>query len=299
MQKVSALSIDNELLKKIEKSNGSAAVLHSYFKHAVNYLHGDEMLAIVSAPIDNAVSTIRVSKENFDKFFLNPSKNIYFTDLGLQINEDWVIDWEETEKWQEEKAIYPKDTRLLAENISLVKENLRKQSKPSWAHEKAVNKNIGSNTFEQAMNRLLYMETEKMFKAIENTPKKVNQLNETKLFGLGKGLTPSGDDILTGTCFVSTIENFPINLSEQQKLWKKTAKEKTNLISATAIYQACHGRGRESMHEFLKAVLFSTEPEVVLNKLEKVLAIGSSSGSEIAWGMIRTIESANKLTHNY
>ena len=50
MQKVSALSIDNELLKKIEKSNGSAAVLHSYFKHAVNYLHGDDMLAIVSAP---------------------------------------------------------------------------------------------------------------------------------------------------------------------------------------------------------------------------------------------------------
>ena len=114
-------------LKKLKNRMEVLLFLHSYFKHAVNYLHGDEMLAIVSAPIDNAVSTIRVSKENFDKFFLNPSKNIYFTDLGLQINEDWVIDWEETEKWQREKVIYPKDTRLLAENISLVKENLRKQ----------------------------------------------------------------------------------------------------------------------------------------------------------------------------
>ena len=76
-----------------------------------------------------------------------------------------------------------------------------------------------------------------MFKAIENTPKKVNQLNETKLFGLGKGLTPSGDDILTGTCFVSTIENFPINLSEQQKLSKKTEKlKKKQILSVQQLF---------------------------------------------------------------
>lgn len=299
MQKVSALSIDHHLLEKIKEMTGSYAVLHSHFDHAINFLYEDEMLTIVSESIDNAVSTMRISEEAFNNFFLKPAQKIFFTEKGIQVNEDWMIDWKEAEIWIGKRIEFPISSSLLVNNLSFAKEMLKEQNKPTWAHPKVENKWRENNNFEQMMESLLYEETEKVFEAIANLPIKAKQLNETKLFGLGKGLTPSGDDILTGICFVSATQNYPIDLSVQREKWKEIAKNKTNPISATAIYHASQGSGRESMHDFLEALLFSKKPKVVLKKLEKVLAIGSSSGSEIAWGMIRTVEVANRTTEKY
>lgn len=298
MQKLAALSIDDHLKKQLKEMTGSSARLHSQFKRTVNYLYQDEMFTIAADSLDNAVLTMRISAVDFEECFSNPPKEIYFGEEGIQVGGYWLIEWREAKGWFAKRLAFPVHSDLLAENLILVKRILKEKNQPTWAHPTAVDKKESTNRFEQMMEKMLYEETEKAFEAIASQPISWKQLNESKLFGLGRGLTPSGDDILTGISFVAALPNFPIHLKGQTRRWSELAKKKTNRISSTAIYQASKGASRESVHEFLESLFYSENSDLLMTKLEKVLAIGSSSGSEIIWGMIRTIEIANQGIEN-
>ena len=63
----------------------------------------------------------------------------------------------------------------------------------------------------------------------------------------------------------------------------------TNEISFTTLKKAAHGQVRESICSFIHAILYGTEVESI-EALRRVLAIGSSSGTDIALGLISGLE---------
>lgn len=108
-----------------------------------------------------------------------------------------------------------------------------------------------------------------------------------KLLGLGHGLTPSGDDFLTGFSLI-------INSSKQVEVSKKElfnqllfkGLSQTNLISQKQLILSIQG---EALHPVINLIndLYENQPiDNIKGELEKVLSIGSSSGSDIVYGLL-------------
>ncbi len=110
------------------------------------------------------------------------------------------------------------------------------------------------------------------------------------LIGLGPGLTPSGDDFLTGLFTIFNMKNSPFYpyRSFCTEVLKK-AKTLTNDISYIALKKAANGKVRESIISLLKSLLVENDEDLTLS-LNKVLNIGSSSGTDIALGIVFGLE---------
>lgn len=107
------------------------------------------------------------------------------------------------------------------------------------------------------------------------------------VLGLGRGLTPSFDDFITGmlTTYHFCAAQWGIELpagAELSSLVAEKAREKTNRYSAAYLMTAASG-GRFSA---IFDVLSSAGGENWLTAAEKLISIGASSGADMMAGMI-------------
>jgi hypothetical protein len=105
------------------------------------------------------------------------------------------------------------------------------------------------------------------------------------LLGLGAGLTPAGDDVLVGLFAVLHLPAHPC------PDWKgicapvlADVEKRTGTISAAALRAAETGRVRESIIALLRE-LMTGSPQGLAAALDRVLAIGSTSGADIVAGV--------------
>lgn len=116
-------------------------------------------------------------------------------------------------------------------------------------------------------------------------------LNHTaQLIGLGPGLTPSGDDFLVGVLgALATGRPLPAALEGFCAAVAELSKAATNAISHAAIRTAAAGELRASVAGLL-ASLRGDEDADPCSALGPVLGIGSCSGTDIAWGIVRGLD---------
>ncbi len=107
-----------------------------------------------------------------------------------------------------------------------------------------------------------------------------NGSNGESLLGLGKGLTPAGDDILTG--YLAAGRRLGLDLSRHRDMPYK-AFTATGSLSATAIYFAARGRVQQRLEAVISALASSSEELVA--PAEALMAVGSSSGSDMLLGV--------------
>lgn len=110
------------------------------------------------------------------------------------------------------------------------------------------------------------------------------------LVGLGKGLTPSGDDFLGGLLFcVNTLQRlYPgfIQLdSSEQALFIESAKQRTHLISFTLLKDLTNGQAVEPLHEVINSLL-SDQPLENIRPASYLIQIGHSTGWDLLTGML-------------
>jgi hypothetical protein len=116
------------------------------------------------------------------------------------------------------------------------------------------------------------------------------------LLGLGPGLTPSGDDIVMGTVAMLLWRAHLGMLSFEQvdrlvqDIRAEAACKRTNLISARLLYYACQGTLYEPAMA-LGAALIAGEIKSVRGLARRLLLIGSSSGADMAVGMLAGLSS--------
>lgn len=115
------------------------------------------------------------------------------------------------------------------------------------------------------------------------------------LVGLGPGLTPSGDDFLSGIMLglywgtraaPSTAEFL------RQPDWALAldfARTQTNPISFTQIEYASQGRCNEAVTNLLRTLYGYAGKELIIDDIDRVLAIGSTSGCDILAGIGRAL----------
>lgn len=111
-----------------------------------------------------------------------------------------------------------------------------------------------------------------------------------RLAGLGIGLTPSGDDMLTG-CLAALLhclgaEDFCVN-SLRSAMERLT--DRTTFISGQMMRAACEGRFRSSLRQLIRAL--GSDDETGLDAaLQAVLAVGATSGYDMLRGVRTAFE---------
>lgn len=117
---------------------------------------------------------------------------------------------------------------------------------------------------------------------------KENKLDDNsirKLIGLGVGLTPSGDDFITG--FLSSASLFKCNKSIIDKIRNLIYPllRSTTDVSATMLKAATEYKYREFLNNFVYS-FFGYEEEEFNKAFKNLLTIGSSSGTDMSVGVL-------------
>lgn len=122
------------------------------------------------------------------------------------------------------------------------------------------------------------------------------------LAGLGPGLTPSGDDVLSGFVAVMALLSNVLSADGQSRtqlapLIVEAARPRTTLLSGTLLAHAARGEVTEPVGIFLCALARPVNVFMhVLQAAKRVLLFGATSGADILFGLLlglRVLEGIN------
>ena len=115
-----------------------------------------------------------------------------------------------------------------------------------------------------------------------------------QLAGLGQGLTPSGDDYITGALYAAWIIH-PHDVTERIAREIATiAIPLTTSLSAAWLSAAAKGEAGVMWHTFLDA-LVAGEPSDIEVQVSNILSTGATSGADALAGFIDTLISYTEL----
>jgi len=118
----------------------------------------------------------------------------------------------------------------------------------------------------------------------------------TRLLGSGPGLTPSGDDVLTG--FLAGAAAFGLDSGPLRETVAVLAPARTTALSAALLWHAARGECIDELAG-LAAVLTSRRPgapERAGPVVSRLLSVGHTSGAALALGLVTAAESALRAT---
>lgn len=123
----------------------------------------------------------------------------------------------------------------------------------------------------------------------ERNPKVVRNAAKS-IAGLGPGLTPSGDDLLSGLVVVlalSAENGLPTGFSYSRaaRLIAKSTEGLSSNLGQEYIEQASLGRANEKVTRLVSDLLTGTSPEIEASSSD-LIAMGHSSGTDILVGVI-------------
>lgn len=106
-----------------------------------------------------------------------------------------------------------------------------------------------------------------------------------RLIGLGEGLTPSGDDILTGLAFVAAHPGFGLApLLAPLSAAVHGGVEATTLLSTVTLRAALSGRARSRLHDLIESIIDGSPARIRADAAETA-SIGHTSGYDILTGI--------------
>ncbi|MBS0447789.1 MAG: DUF2877 domain-containing protein [Proteobacteria bacterium] len=144
--------------------------------------------------------------------------------------------------------------------------------------------------FATAVSALLRQRAEAVCDALVRGDAAEAATHACTLIGLGPGLTPSGDDFLVGLLAVLNVAGSPLQACRAPLAAAVIdSRDATNAISHAALAEAAHGRVRASIAALVGAAMRCTPPALDA-AARRVLAIGATSGTDIALGIVSAFE---------
>lgn len=285
--RLDAKSGDAEFLQRIESSSFSGFV-HSIFDRTINIqcFENGELYTIACSQLDNGPNTLVVDRKRFHDAGLAVHDQVMVREKTLLIGNKLAISIEQAKEWECLLPAYPSDITILNKNVTIMKEYVA-------AHGKTGGMKMASqpaSVFEAEVTNLLVSRSGKLRNELAASRWAEAYKQAIGLVGLGPGLTPSGDDFLTGLFSIYNMQNIPCCLPcHFFEDITNSSKNLTNEISCMMVKKAAIGQVRESIVSLLHSLTGGTREEVVLS-LGNVLSIGSSSGTDMALGLICGLE---------
>lgn len=245
------------------------------------------MFTIACSQLDNGPNTLVIDRKRFQKMGVAVNDPVLVSDGTIFVGKQFTISCQDhVVSWECVLPAFPSDQGSLLANVAVMKDYLA-------AHGKTGGMKIGlqpANVFEAEVSRLLVSRSSQLVEDLAARRWSEACEQAIGLVGLGPGLTPSGDDFLTGLFSVYHMPNVPCCLPHSViEQIVRASNQRTNEISYMMVKKAAIGHVRESIVRLLQSVISVTTEEVVLS-LGNVLNIGSSSGTDMALGLLSGLE---------
>ena len=109
------------------------------------------------------------------------------------------------------------------------------------------------------------------------------------LIGLGAGLTPSGDDILTGLAVIASATGMRLATAvpalREAVTTGSPLESRTTAVSAATLAEAVDGRARARLHDLMSTIASGADEPALAAAVRQVRAIGHSSGADLLTGV--------------
>jgi hypothetical protein len=284
---INSISGDTDFIKEINNSTFTGFV-HSTFSRTFNikcFENGD-LYTIACNRLDNGPNTLIVDIDNMKPMKIETNDRVFVEENLLYIGDQLTISIDRAGKWESVLSTYPCNVDILKRNLMKMKDIINIHGVGG-----GMKKNIITlNPFEAEVSNMLENRTLLLLNELLNGRISSALPHAVSLIGLGPGLTPSGDDFLTGLFTIFNMKNspfYPYRLFCEDVL--KKAKTLTNDISYMTLKKAAFGKVRESIISLLNSLLVEDDEDLILS-LNKLLNIGSSSGTDIAFGIVFGME---------
>lgn len=271
---INALSIDAELYKKLQEKEVSGRI-HSFFSNAVNIItEEDELITVLSRGRGMCPFSLLADAENFEGLSIEAGDAVSFDSASIS-TDSFLINLEQVSPRSLELPVFQTAPfgRMKIKHLK----KLLKESIVEDPHKEVLQQHI------KYFQRSLSGDYEILIrKSVQN------------LIGLGPGLTPAGDDFLSG--FASTVAvlekagagdgkcGFMKDLSAAIREFST----ETNIISRKYLEYAAEGRLSENQIELIKSV-FMGDFAAVERSLESFRNFGATSGQWLAKGIAEGI----------
>ena len=283
MEQLHAESITKPSLERLLALEGSGKV-HSVFDQTVNLLSSDgSLFTLADASLRDGPNALRIHDFSFKTHEINVGMNLKFNPYKIQIGHELMVTYSNVIVKDEINLIYTLGDQYRNSKIERCILELDQREKPQ------------SNRFIQAIDEKLIELKSELKQNIVNTDEKSTLETLNKFVGLGMGLTPSGDDFVTGFALITSLENYPIPwIKNVLEAVSKTMQVQTNIISRTQFEMALKSEAREEIMILVNNLLSDSMSEINQSVLEEVLNIGSSSGSDLLTGILEAIKIGGK-----
>ena len=282
-----AKSGDENFIQQIEQS-AFYGIVHSIFARVINIycVNTDELFSLACNKVDNGPNTLVIGISEFVGTSVQVNDNVFVKNGILFIEDKESISIEYVKKWIGTLPSYPDDSAKLMLNLIKMKKYIHAHG-VSGGIKRSV---LSNNIFENEMSKILEEQSNGLVRALANHDFPEALQCATKLIGLGPGLTPSGDDFIVGLLTVFNIPDSPCYTYRAFGFdLVKVAKKLTNDVSFIALKKSSTGMVRQTIIRLLHSLMDGEEKEMI-HALDNVLNIGSSSGTDIALGIVCGLE---------
>ncbi|HEY0886369.1 MAG TPA: DUF2877 domain-containing protein [Ramlibacter sp.] len=275
MPSLRAASIDAEGYARWRRLAGRATV-HSVFERVVNLQSaGGELFVMAAAGVDDAPATV-VADGPLDVAGLAPGDQVVADGNAIVVTGRVELALAGARAWRAVLPAYPTQDARLRRNLALVREALARR----WAHGASV------SALGRELDQLLAHRRDLLCSALAAGDREAACRHGRAMLGLGHGLTPSGDDFLAGLMVVLHLPGGPgVALCDVGPQIVDGAERRTNAISVAMLRAAREGRVRDCVIVLLRE-LVAGDPNALDETLARVLAIGSTSGGDMAAGIV-------------
>lgn len=265
------------------------AVVHSVHAHVVNVRRGAALIALAHESLDDAPWTIRIADHDW------PAVRSARVGGEAGITADAVVLCSRTGDVR--IALGPADARMLRPGAGIPSSDALRRALdvldgvPSPAAATPFGA-LAADALAAGIRRLRVSALSLLETDAPDASAATTAAAE-RLLGLGEGLTPSGDDVLTGVAFVAAHPGFGLSaLLSPLRAAAATADRRTTQLSEVTLHAALNGRARRRMHDLLDAVIAGDEP-ALRAAVAHTAEIGHTSGFDILTGIRLGVELAH------
>ncbi|MEU6843414.1 DUF2877 domain-containing protein [Streptomyces sp. NPDC046716] len=295
---VSALSADAALLDRLRTATGQGRV-HSVFARVVNLLTPDGTLVTLAARDGgDAPRTLVVDLADWTGTALTAGQPVTFASGNLTLGtgpRPLHVTSTGARPW---RATPPSLTHLAPGALARIADRLDRLNEEWGPRGGMLGPAPGAGPLEQAVARALDAGRTTLLTALRDGGDDAEiRRGVLALLGLGPGLTPAGDDFLTGLTFVAALPGaVPTGLVPAVRSVLAEHRGRTTDVSHATLTEAADGRVRAELIDVLRqSADDGPRPRAPHDPVRRLLAIGHTSGSDTLSGLVAGLHLEEEL----
>ncbi|MGO3859004.1 MAG: oxamate carbamoyltransferase subunit AllH family protein [Neisseriaceae bacterium] len=281
---IQPLSLDDRFLSTLRQS--ARWHIHSAFDNTVNLTAPNlPLLTLSNQKTDSLPLSLMTQNVNFSSLSIQIGQAVHHDEHALYLpHHDAFALTAKPQSHSLAVATDALDVAALSSALATLRATLKQQASPG-----SFVPSVGASAFELGLSRCLHQQAQTLQQTLRTAQAAPIDAAVLGLLGLGVGLTPSGDDYLVGVLAALRLNQSaaPAAAALSASI-SRHAERQTNAISVQALSCASQYYFKSSLIDLIHSLAQGQTPAAVQH-LSQLLQTGSTSGTDIAYGVLDTL----------